>query len=62
MYTSGCVDPLNDGLQVIRTVQATHDELQPHMKGWSTYEHHSQPRPPRATNYDFVAPRTQGEQ
>lgn len=31
------VDPLEGELRVIHKIQATHEELQPHMQGWSTY-------------------------
>lgn len=34
------VDPLNGDLNIISKIQATPDELQPHMKGWSPYGYH----------------------
>ncbi len=34
------VDPLNGDLNIISKIQATPDELQPHMKGWSPHGYH----------------------
>lgn len=31
-------DPLNGPLRIMQVASCSHDELQPHMKGWSTYE------------------------
>lgn len=33
-------DPLNGPLHIVQVTSCSHDELQPHMKGWSTYGPH----------------------
>ncbi|WP_236734256.1 hypothetical protein [Mycolicibacter kumamotonensis] len=33
-------DPLNRALRLLRVKSASHDELEPHMNGWSTYSPH----------------------
>lgn len=35
-------DPLNGPLHIMQVTSSSHDELQPHMKGWSTYGPHRQ--------------------
>lgn len=33
-------DPLNGPLRIVQGTSCSHEELQPHMKGWSTYGPH----------------------
>lgn len=32
-----CTDPLNGPLRIAKVTSCSHEELQPHMNGWSTY-------------------------